>query len=195
MHEKIAEFPSLEFYNGKIKTGVKREIIRNFPWPDKKSPQLFCHIKGKEEIGPNGSSFLNRDEAHFIKTVVVKLIQVGVKPENIGIITPYLAQKFFLSRDEHIRKEVQISSVDGFQGKEKDYILISCVRSNEDVGIGFLSEINRINVAITRARYGMVICGNEKTLRTNPDWKKLLDFYKEKKVMVTGEEIDYIQIY
>jgi len=190
MHEKIAEYPSFAFYENKIKTGVKRIINIQFPWPNQESPQLFCHIAGKEEIGPNGTSFLNRDEAYFIKSVVDKLIAIKVKPETIGIITPYLAQKYYLINKEKINENVKIASVDEFQGKEKDYILISCVRSNEELGVGFLHEINRINVAITRAKLGMVICGNKNTLQKNESWAKIFKFYKDHKVLVFSEGDD-----
>lgn len=195
MHEKISEYPSNAFYEGKLKTGVIRDINGKFPWPCHSTPQLFCHIEGKEEVGSNGKSYLNREEADFITDVVNHLIQAKVLPKNIVIITPYLAQKHFLMNEEKVHKDVIITSVDGFQGREEDYIIISCVRSNKEMGIGFLQEVNRINVSLTRAKLGMIICGNAKTLIKNEDWRSMLEFYSLKRVLVSGEEVKQMKIY
>ena len=76
--------------------------------------------------------------------------------------------------------------MDAFQGREKDLIIMSCVRSNENQGIGFLNDARRLNVAITRARYGIIIVGNPKTLAQQPVWNNLLQFYKENHVLTEG---------
>ncbi len=85
-----------------------------------------------------------------------------------------------------IYKAIEIASVDGFQGREKDYIIISCVRSNEGLGIGFLTDPRRLNVTITRARYGVIICGNAKVLARDNLWNTMLNFCKENDVLVEG---------
>lgn len=76
--------------------------------------------------------------------------------------------------------------MDAFQGREKDLIIMSCVRSNENQGIGFLNDPRRLNVALTRARYGIIIVGNPKVLAKQPVWNHLLHFYKENRVLTEG---------
>jgi hypothetical protein len=88
------------------------------------------------------------------------------------VITPYEGQRSYIvtymqfngSLKKELYKDVEVASVDAFQGREKDYIILSCVRSNEHQGIGFLSDPRRLNVALTRAKYGVVILGNPKVL-------------------------------
>src|SRR6202007_2576619 len=88
-------------------------------------------------------------------------------------------------KKEHY-KEIEVASVDAFQGREKDFIVLSCVRSNDHQGIGFLSDPRRLNVALTRAKYGVVILGNPKVLSKHPLWYQLLVMYKEKGCLVEG---------
>lgn len=93
-------------------------------------------------------------------------------PSQIGVITPYEGQRSYIvsymqfngTLKKELYKEVEVASVDAFQGREKDYIIVSCVRSNEHQGIGFLNDPRRLNVALTRAKYGLVILGNPKVL-------------------------------
>jgi regulator of nonsense transcripts 1 len=87
-------------------------------------------------------------------------------------VTPYEGQRSYIvnymqyngSLKKDLYKEIEVASVDAFQGREKDYIILSCVRSNEHQGIGFLNDPRRLNVALTRAKYGVVILGNPKVL-------------------------------
>ena len=83
-------------------------------------------------------------------------------------------------------QNVEIASVDAFQGREKDIIIISCVRSNEHQGIGFLADPRRLNVALTRAKYALILVGNPKVLCKQNLWNHLLHHYKENEVLVEG---------
>jgi len=117
--------------------------------------------------------FLNtRTEASNVEKIVTKFFKSGVVPAQIGVVTPYEGQRSYIvnymqyngSLKKDLYKEIEVASVDAFQGREKDYIILSCVRSNEHQGIGFLNDPRRMNVALTRAKYGVVILGNPKVL-------------------------------
>ncbi|SJX60274.1 probable NAM7-nonsense-mediated mRNA decay protein [Sporisorium reilianum f. sp. reilianum] len=198
MHPCLSEFPSNMFYEGTLQNGVTApERLRkdvDFPWPVPSLPMLFFQNLGQEEISSSGTSFLNRTEASNVEKIVTRFFKAGVKPSQIGIVTPYEGQRSYIvnhmqlhgSLKKELYKEVEVASVDAFQGREKDYIILSCVRSNEHQGIGFLSDPRRLNVALTRARYGLVILGNPKVLNKHPLWHYLLVHYKEKGCLVEG---------
>nr|VDD30460.1 unnamed protein product [Brassica oleracea] len=121
---------------------------------------------GQEEISASETSYLNRTEAANVEKLVTAFLKSGVVPSEIGVITHYEGHRGcivnYMARNGSLRqqlyKEIEVASVDAFQGREKDYIRLSCVRSNEHQGI----DPRRLNVALTRARYGIVILGNPK---------------------------------
>ena len=159
----------------------------DFPWPQPDKPMMFHVASGQEEIAGSGTSFLNRTEAANVEKIVTKFLKAGVKPEQIGVVTPYEGQRSYLvqylqySGQLHakIYQDIEIASVDAFQGREKDIIIISCVRSNEHQGIGFLADPRRLNVALTRGKYAVIVVGNPKVLTRHPLWNHLLHHFKE----------------
>ena len=205
MHPALSEFPSNMFYEGSLQNGVTeadRQLLsmpgftgkEDFPWPVPNKPMFFYCISGMEEISASGTSYLNRTETSYVEKVVTHLLRMGVTPAQIGVITPYDGQKKYVS--EYMRRSgalasalyeaIEVASVDAFQGREKDFILVSCVRSSETQGIGFLSDPRRLNVALTRARLGIIFLGNPRVLSKNALWAALLLHFKEYDCLVEG---------
>ncbi|CAZ85650.1 unnamed protein product [Tuber melanosporum] len=198
MHPCLSEFPSNMFYEGSLQNGVttQERLRRNvdFPWPVADTPMMFWSNLGNEEISASGTSYLNRTEASACEKIITRFFKAGVLPSQIGIITPYEGQRSYIVSSmqtngalrKELYKEIEVASVDAFQGREKDYIVLSCVRSNDHQGIGFLNDPRRLNVALTRAKFGVVILGNPKVLSKHPLWHYLLLHYKDKNCLVEG---------
>ncbi|KAG5892657.1 hypothetical protein JTB14_025451 [Gonioctena quinquepunctata] len=180
MHPELSRFPSNFFYEGSLQNGVSAEERKlskiDFPWPIADRPMFFLVTQGQEEIAGSGTSYLNRTEASNVEKIATRFLRSGVKPEQIGVITPYEGQRAYLvqymqyqgSLHSKLYQEIEIASVDAFQG------------------IGFLNDPRRLNVALTRSKYGIIIVGNPKVLSKQPLWNHLLSFYKEQKVLCEG---------
>lgn len=184
MHPEIAQLPSSEFYENKLTTGhgVLQQTAR--PWHAAKifGPYRFYSVCGFQE--KCNTSLRNTEEAE----VAVELVRLLFKryPDLdfsglIGIVSPYkeqvnLLKKMFVAAfGNYIKDYIDINSVDGFQGQEKDIIIFSCVRGDEKQrGIGFLADRRRINVAVTRARASLWIIGNSEMLQTNALWRQVI---------------------
>jgi len=197
MHPDLSRFPSDFFYEGSLQNGVgsKERVLRvDFPWPISDRPLIFYVTQGHEEISGSGTSYLNRTEACNVEKVTTRFLKAGLKPEQIGIVTPYEGQRAYVvqymqnqgSLNPKLYMDVEVASVDAFQGREKDIIILSCVRSNEQQGIGFLCDPRRLNVALTRAKYGLIIVGNPRLLAKHQLWNHLIHYCKEMHVLVEG---------
>lgn len=195
MHPSLSEFPSNTFYEGSLQNGVTASertwLGSTFPWPSV-SPTMFWSINGHEEISGSTTSYLNRAEATAVLSAVNRLLKDGVETSSIGIITPYEGQRTYLSNYLPLSSSgdtdgIEVASVDEFQGREKDYIIFSCVRANDQRAIGFLRDPRRLNVAITRAKYGLIILGNAAKLTKNTLWHDLILHYSSKECLVEGE--------
>jgi ATP-dependent RNA/DNA helicase IGHMBP2 len=131
-----------------------------------------------EEQEEEGESRLNPREAELVVQLVDSLLDAGLRPGDMGVITPYSAQVRRLR--ELIRRDgLEIDSVDGFQGREKEAILISLVRSNPAGEIGFLADTRRMNVALTRARRKLIVIGDSATIAGNPFFHRLLEYLEQ----------------
>ena len=128
---------------------------------------------GKEEF--KDKSYMNQAEVDVVQQICERKELKGL---SIGIITPYTLQKNTLKNT--LKRDIFVNTIDSFQGQEKDVIIISCVRSSDvgssKISVGFLVDERRINVALTRARFLLIVVGNAYTLGSNEIWHKFLDF-------------------
>ena len=186
MNEAIMAFSSATFYEDSLiaDDAVKSHLLADLPEVANDvlvdTAVTFIDTAGAsydEELEADGSSRLNREEANLIVKKVNHLFKLGLTPAQIGIITPYSAQVRLLR--ELLGEAIEIFSVDGFQGREKEAILISLVRANENGDIGFLSEIRRMNVALTRARRKLLVVGDSATITTHPFFADLVTHWEE----------------
>jgi regulator of nonsense transcripts 1 len=183
----ISRLPNILFYNGILKDGNKTRPKVIPPFIDNNI--MFCHVDGAEERSSTGSLW-NEAEANAVLDLLATLVASKVRPENIAVITPYTYQRIrlgkLLAKYGQLSK-VEISSIHTFQGREKDYIIISCVRTHTS-NIGFLRDPNLLNVALTRAKKGLIICGHAMNLSEHPYWNELVNYYYDKKVVFSYEE-------
>lgn len=176
MHPDLCAFPSEYFYSGLLMSGTSTSKVLDFP------NNFFYVCNGKEEISQSGTSFVNKSEAVLVENIIRFLFKNGVSEQQIGVITPYEGQRsYILSRIfGNEAGNLEISNVDGFQGREKDFVIVSLVRSNTFQGIGFVADKRRMNVTLTRAKHGLIIIGDSFTLYKNEIWASLLNWYDER---------------
>lgn len=187
MHEQIMSFSSDHFYDGELVAheSVAGHLLSDLefvePTEFSQTTMTFIDTAGAnwdEELEPEGLSKRNPQEAELLLQKAEQLIKAGVKPTEIAIIAPYAAQVRLLRRNSSY-KAIEIDTVDGFQGREKECVLISTVRSNPEGEIGFLGDARRMNVAITRARRKLIVIGDSATLGVSPFFKSLLDYFEK----------------
>lgn len=194
MAQPIMDFPSRWFYNGQIVAADEVAYHSIIPWDpflEWKDTSIEDVVDGEEAIDEvtDSGSRINRSEAKLaIRTLRKYIDEIGkdrVLNDNInfGIITPYKAQASLIRQIlkshpffKQIRRAVTIGTVDGFQGQERDVIIISLVRANPENTIGFLSDLRRMNVAMTRARMKLIIIGNSKNLCRYRFFRELKEF-------------------
>lgn len=184
MHPTIREFPSAQFYDNRLVDGCSaadRPPAAGFLWPDWDKPVAFVPVHGAEISEETGSSRSNIDEAAAVISILNDLLLPGdLNPNDIGIISPYSGQVRLIGQMMAEELEgVEVKSVDGYQGREKEIIILSTVRSNSDGNIGFLKDSRRLNVAMTRAKRGLIVVGDDRTLRHDRTWSSWLDWVSE----------------
>ena len=236
MNPELSKFPSIFFYDGKIKNSSKhkeseskyiKRIFRKFCWPKKDIPIMFININNKTTLKYNlnksykkneekknyftferdiGKSYENELEANITVKVINMINDIKSYKKgkyDIGIITPYIGQKKLILEKLSLKDKEQdfdyynnniitVASVDSFQGKEKDFIIINTVRSNYKNFIGFLKEPRRLNVSLTRAKHGLIIIGDAHCLSNSIGengnkysvWRHLIQHYQDLGVIV-----------
>lgn len=198
MHREICDFSSREFYESNLHTAVP-DATRplpdsDFPWPispsnsKDKSRMIFVQCSTTEDLGRQSKS--NKGQAAVCAEVCKRLMKLSITNSkadsgstfptpSMAVLTPYTAQAELLGR--MLPSGIPISSIDGFQGQEADIVIFVTVRCNLNAEIGFLKDLRRLNVVMTRARAGCILIGDRATLTTGseeeestPVWKRLL---------------------
>ncbi|MFG6411935.1 MAG: AAA family ATPase [Bacteroides acidifaciens] len=192
MHEAIMQFPSDWFYHGELEAAPE---VRHRGILDFDTPMNWIDTSGMdfhEEFVGESFGRINKEEANLLlqelETYINRIGKERILEERIdfGLISPYKAQVQYLKSKikgssflRPFRSLITVNTVDGFQGQERDVIFISLVRANEDGQIGFLNDLRRMNVAITRARMKLVILGDAATLTRHPCYNRRMSFIKK----------------
>ncbi|EHK40822.1 uncharacterized protein TrAtP1_004182 [Trichoderma atroviride] len=201
MHEKIMRFPSDELYGSELiaADAVKARLLKDLEYDvqgneDTTEPLIFIDTQGgdfpernedDDKDGPkrgnlHGESKSNDMEAALVRLHVKQLVEAGVRPEDIAVVTPYNAQLAALATLKEKFPGIELGSVDGFQGREKEAVIVSLVRSNPDGEVGFLGEKRRLNVAMTRPKRSLTVIGDSETVKRGSKFlKKWMEFLEE----------------
>ena len=187
MNKLLMKFPNAEFYNNSLKSDSSVDKININDIIDasyEEAALLFIDTSdvddNKEMHLRDSKSIINRLEAKVAVGIANDYLVAGVSEEDIGIISPYADQVKIIQE----KTPVEVKTVDGFQGREKEIIIISTVRSNPNGNIGFLSDLRRLNVAITRAKRKLIIIGNKNTLENNPTYFRLIKFVEDENLLI-----------
>jgi ATP-dependent RNA/DNA helicase IGHMBP2 len=188
MHERIMAWSAARFYGGELTAAaaVQQHLLTDLPdvatteW----TSEALCFVDtagcGHEEtVGDDEGSKSNPGEAELVVRIVTALREAGVPDNAIGVVTPYNAQVQLLRTRLGTDDGLEIGTVDGLQGREKEAVVLSLVRSNEAGVVGFLAELRRLNVALTRARRHLTIVGDSATLARDRDLRSLVEHLQQ----------------
>ncbi len=195
MHEDIMNFSNHEFYDGVLEAddSVAKHTLNDLidfesegeNWcenaiaPD--VPVVFVDtvdIEAGERTRKGSTSKENPKEAELVESVVSRLLDTGLESVDIAVITPYDDQVDLIDRKLDL-EDLEVDTVDGFQGREKETVILSLVRSNSNDNIGFLEDVRRLNVSLTRAKRKLVIIGDSSTISGHETYSNLLDYVSE----------------
>ncbi|KAG1677719.1 hypothetical protein FOA52_001031 [Chlamydomonas sp. UWO 241] len=201
MHPSLSEFPNTEFYSGRLVDGVSpsaRPRPRTSPtlWPSHGASLVFIDVEDGKEVVTAGGSKANEAEAAVVVRLLRHLRDAAGEPlAGVGVVTPYVAQMQTLESGLMRAKlsdvgVVEVKTVDGYQGREKDVIIFSTVRANTQSRLGFLEDWRRLNVAITRARRCLIIVGSASTLRSaGGHWGAYMAWLGERGLVVRADDL------
>lgn len=204
MHPAISEFPSREFYEGRLYDGNDMSRLRLQPWHESKllGPYRFFDVEGVQEKGRKGQSLVNSNELEVAMQLYQRFRQdyPGIELQGkVGIITPYKAQLFAL-RERFARRwgdaifdQIEFNTTDAFQGRECEIIIFSCVRASPTGGIGFMTDIRRMNVGLTRAKSSLWILGDSRALRQGEFWNKLIQDARSRELYTNGDVLTLLR--
>jgi superfamily I DNA and/or RNA helicase len=157
-------YPSQALYGGRLRA---HPAVAAHALDDAPLEVVDTSGRGFEESTPEGSdSKQNEGEAELVAAEVRRVLGLGVAPADVAVISPYDAQVQRLRQllGEEWEAGLEIDTVDGFQGREKDAVVVSLVRGNDAGEVGFLADVRRMNVALTRARRKLVVVGDAATV-------------------------------
>ena len=187
MNSLLMKFPNEEFYNNNLKSDSSVDNINIKDILDSHQDEealLFIDTSdiddNKEKHLKDSKSIINEIEAEIALRIANDYLNDGVDESDVGIISPYADQVKIIQE----KTPIEVKTVDGFQGREKEIIIISTVRSNEHGNIGFLKDLRRLNVAITRAKRKLIIIGNINTLKNNQTYERLIKFCEDENLLV-----------
>ncbi|XP_033737985.1 helicase with zinc finger domain 2-like [Pecten maximus] len=213
MNPRLCDFISAQFYHNQLQTAPSTAWMEQNPlglWKYRETPHILCHVEGGEEYltvstyEGNEQSCSNKAEVEKVVDVFKRIVSVeGVNPRYINVMSQYNAQchaiKTALLASGYINSNVH--TVVASQGGEWDYVIFSTVRSlpdyriepNPTIGwckqnLGFITDEHQINVALSRARKGLVIIGNTNLLKCDDVWKNLIDLYTKRECVVDGKD-------
>jgi ATP-dependent RNA/DNA helicase IGHMBP2 len=186
MHHQIMKFSSQEFYEDSLSADavVYDHLLQDLPSLAAndltRTPIDFIDTAGAsydESAELEGDSRYNLQEADLVLKKVQALLASGLALAEIAVISPYSAQVRLL-RERIQQPEMEIDSVDGFQGREKEAVIVSLVRSNREGEIGFLEDVRRMNVALTRARRKLIVIGDSATITMHPFFQRMFTYFE-----------------
>ena len=187
MNEKIMGFSSREFYKNlliadeSVKSQTLSQMSQVRQCAETEEPLIFIDTSGKgfeEKLEEGSESRYNFEEAQVLLEELKKMLGFGVPPGEIAVISPYSAQVRLLT-SQSPNPEIEIDSVDGFQGREKELVMVSLVRSNMEGEMGFLADTRRMNVAMTRARRKLIVIGDSATLSSIKFYADFIKYSEE----------------
>jgi senataxin len=198
MHPEISLFPSQTFYDGRLLDGGDMAGLRKRPWHQSLllGPYRFFDVQGQHSAAPKGHSLINIAEINIAMQLYKRLTSDYPDYDfkgKIGIITPYKSQlrelktRFTNTYGPQIIEDIDFNTTDAFQGRESEVIIFSCVRASPAGGIGFLQDIRRMNVGLTRAKSSLWVLGNSQSLVRGEFWKKLVIDAQQRKRYTEGD--------
>ncbi|XP_077997754.1 3'-5' exoribonuclease HELZ2-like [Glandiceps talaboti] len=219
MHPGICSFPSDHFYDSRLRTAdsVLRRPQGLDIWPGGRcNPTVFGHIVGSEEVltvstseGGEMSRSNPLEAEEVVRIALTLLVRYHVNPASVIILSQYRAQCAEITKllETKGHRDIAVSTVIVSQGSEWDYVIFSTVRSLPGIEIeerpsqgwlrsnlGFITDEHQINVAITRAKHGLIIVGNQELLRTHLMWKNLLKKYEDDGCIVNAQDFLRLQV-
>jgi len=198
MHPEISIFPSQTFYDGRLLDGNGMAALRAAPWhaTELLSPYRFFDVQGQHSAAPTGHSLVNHAEIRIALQLYTRLLADFPRFDfrgKVGIITPYKSQlrelktQFNYRLGEEAASGIEFNTTDAFQGREAEIIIFSCVRASPTGGIGFLDDIRRMNVGLTRAKCSLWVLGNSQSLQKGEFWAKLVAESKARDRLTNGD--------